>query len=159
LFKVQGTQLKYNTAYHLETDGQTEVVNRPLESYLCYFVSDYPRRWYMFLHLAEFRHNSTFHSAPSTVNRRSSQKLSKRFFGPFKIIERIGAVAYHLELPPDSKIHSVVHILLLRPYYEDKPQEHFQPLHSTIDHRGDQEQHEGTNLEKEEEQLSSIKRK
>jgi len=63
LFKAQGTQLKYSTAYHPETDGQTEVVNRTLELYLRYFVSDHPCRWYKFLHLAKFWHNSAYHSA------------------------------------------------------------------------------------------------
>jgi len=63
LFKAQGTQLKYSTAYHPETDSQTEVVNRTLELYLRYFVSDHPCCWYKFLHLAEFWHNSTYHSA------------------------------------------------------------------------------------------------
>jgi len=62
LFKVQGTQLKYSTAYHPETDGQTEVVNCTLKSYLCCFVSDHPRCWYKFLHLAEYWHNSSYHS-------------------------------------------------------------------------------------------------
>lgn len=63
LFKAQGTLLKYSTAYHPETNGQTEVVNRTLESYLRCFVSDYPWRWFKFLHLAEFWHNTSFHSA------------------------------------------------------------------------------------------------
>jgi hypothetical protein len=43
LFKTQGTTLKYNTAYHPETDGQIEVVNRTLKSYLRCFVSKQPR--------------------------------------------------------------------------------------------------------------------
>ncbi|XP_017970421.1 PREDICTED: uncharacterized protein LOC108660674 [Theobroma cacao] len=44
-------------------------------------------------------------------------KLSPRHIGPFKILERVGAVAYHLALPPDlSNIHPVFHVSMLRKY-------------------------------------------
>ena len=44
-------------------------------------------------------------------------KLSPRFIGPFKILERIGTVAYRLVLPPSmSCVHEVFHISMLRKY-------------------------------------------
>lgn len=47
-------------------------------------------------------------------------KLAPRFVGPFKIIERIGLVAYKLELPPHlGKMHDVFHISVLRNYLSD----------------------------------------
>jgi hypothetical protein len=38
-------------------------------------------------------------------------KLAPRYVGPFKIIDRKGEVAYHLELPPQlSEVHDVFHV-------------------------------------------------
>ena len=41
----------------------------------------------------------------SSVTGQPLPKLSKHFFGPFQIMERVGAVAYRLQLSPESRIH------------------------------------------------------
>ena len=47
-------------------------------------------------------------------------KLSPRYIGPYEIIERVGEVAYKLELPEElSRIHNVFHVSMLRKYIAD----------------------------------------
>ncbi|XP_071902715.1 uncharacterized protein [Coffea arabica] len=48
------------------------------------------------------------------------KKLQPRFVGPYKIIQRVGNVAYKLELPPSlSRIHNVFHVSTLKKYHPD----------------------------------------
>jgi hypothetical protein len=50
----------------------------------------------------------------SSMAPRSNHKLSFRYYGPFKILQRVGVVAYKLQLPPEAKIHPVVHVSQLK---------------------------------------------
>ncbi|MCI39267.1 hypothetical protein A2U01_0060498, partial [Trifolium medium] len=46
-------------------------------------------------------------------------KLSKRYYGPFKLIKAVGEVAFQLELPSSSKIHPVFHVSQLKSCFGD----------------------------------------
>lgn len=49
-----------------------------------------------------------------SVKQRASQKLAKQYYGHFRILRKIGSVAYELELPPSARIHPVFHVSLLK---------------------------------------------
>jgi hypothetical protein len=61
LFKLQGTQLHLISTYHPQTDGQTEVVNKCLETYLRCFTSDRKTQWDQWLPLVEWWYNTSYH--------------------------------------------------------------------------------------------------
>ena len=60
LFKGLGTQLNFNTAYHLQRNEQTKRVNQGLEDILRMYVMDKPGKWKDYLHLVEFSYNNNF---------------------------------------------------------------------------------------------------
>jgi len=45
LFRHAATKLKYSTTYHPQSDGQTEVINCCLETYLCCMTGSQSRKW------------------------------------------------------------------------------------------------------------------
>ncbi|VFQ96036.1 unnamed protein product [Cuscuta campestris] len=198
LHTLSGTTLHHCTAFHPQTDGQTEVMNRTLEQYLRAFVHARPKWWTVLLPWAKYSVNTSLHEGlkmtpfqavygrpppdlipyrrgasrvpavdevlaerdellrmlranlaaaqqrmkthadahrrdvafkvgdlvllklqpyrQHSVARRTCQKLSLRYYGPFEILERIGEVAYRLKLLPSSRIHPVFHVAVLKPY-------------------------------------------
>ena len=67
-----------------------------------------------------------------SVALRKNQKLGMCFFGPFKVVERVGHVAYKLKLPEATRIHPIFHISLLKKFQGSQSQQYLpMPLSTT----------------------------
>jgi hypothetical protein len=191
-----------STAYHPQTDGQSERTIQTLEDMLRACVLDFDKGWDKHLPLAEFSYNNSYHASIKAapfealygrkcrspicwdepedrlltgpeiiqettdkilrikehlINARSRQKsyadnrrkplefevgdsvmlkispwkgvvrfgkgnkLSPRYTRPFKIVERVGPVAYRLDLPEElSAVHHTFHVSNLKKFVSDE---------------------------------------
>ena len=50
----------------------------------------------------------------TSLKRNGEKKLKQIYYGPFKVIQKIGEVSYELELPEGSKIHNVFNVSYLK---------------------------------------------
>ncbi|GJW88778.1 putative reverse transcriptase domain-containing protein [Tanacetum coccineum] len=203
LHKALGTRLDMSTAYHPETDGQSERTIQTLEDMLRACVLDFGKGWDKHLPLVEFLYNNSYHTSikaapfealygrkcrspiywakvgdsqltgPEIIHETTKRivqikshiqaardrqksyadvrrkplefqvgdkvmlkvspwkgvirfgkrgKLNPRYIGPFKIIAKVGTVAYRLELPEKlSRVHSTFHVSKLKKCMADEP--------------------------------------
>lgn len=63
LFTLQGVEFLRSAAHHPQTDGQSEVVNRCLETYLRCMTHGHPKKWEAWLSLVEWWYNTNYHSS------------------------------------------------------------------------------------------------
>nr|GFB09099.1 reverse transcriptase domain-containing protein [Tanacetum cinerariifolium] len=129
-----GTRLDMSIAYHPETDGQSERTIQTLEDMLRACAIDFGKGWVNHLPLVEFSYNNSYHASIKTapfealygrkwvVRFGKRGKLNPRYVGPFKVLERVGDVAYKLDLPEElSRVHNTVHVSNLKKCHADEP--------------------------------------
>ncbi|GKD15984.1 putative reverse transcriptase domain-containing protein [Tanacetum coccineum] len=198
-----GTNLDMSTAYHPQTDGQSERTIQTLEDMLRACAIDFGKGWVNHLPLVEFSYNNSYHASikaapfealygrkcrspvcwtevgeaqilgPELIQETTEKiiqikqrmqaardrqksyadlkrkpmefqvrdkvmlkvspwkrvvrfgkrgKLNPRYVGPFKVIDRVGEVAYKLELPEESsRVHNMFHVSNLKKCHADEP--------------------------------------
>nr|GFB73024.1 putative reverse transcriptase domain-containing protein [Tanacetum cinerariifolium] len=96
-----GTRLDMSTAYHLKTDGQSERTIQTLKDMLRACAIDFGK---------------------GVVRFGKREKLNPRYVGPFKVLERVGDVAYKLDLLEElSRVHNAFHVSNLKKCHADEP--------------------------------------
>ena len=62
-FRLQGSDLRMSFSYHLQANGQTEVLNRSLETYLRCYTSSRQKQWSRYLSWVEYWYNTFYQFA------------------------------------------------------------------------------------------------
>ncbi|XP_044481390.1 uncharacterized protein LOC123207965 [Mangifera indica] len=86
LFKMMGFELKFSTANHPQTDGQTERVNALLEEYLRHYITASQRNWVELLDIAQFSYN--VHKSSSTGMSPAEVALGQQPMTPLEVAKQ-----------------------------------------------------------------------
>nr|GEV98716.1 putative reverse transcriptase domain-containing protein [Tanacetum cinerariifolium] len=138
-----GTRLDMSTAYHPEIDGQSERTIQTLKDMLRACAIEFGKGWVNHLPLTKVGEVQIL--GPELIQETTEQiiqikqrmqaaydrqksyadlkrKLNPRYVGPFKVLERVGDVAYKLDLPEElSRVHNTFHVLNLKKCHADEP--------------------------------------
>jgi transposase InsO family protein len=63
LMRLMGAKLHMTSAFHPQSDGQSEAANKVIAMYLCCFTGDRPREWLRWLPWAEYMYNTAYQSS------------------------------------------------------------------------------------------------
>ncbi|CAI7760631.1 unnamed protein product [Closterium sp. NIES-53] len=142
LTSLMGTRLAMSSAYHPQTDGQTECLNQIVEQLLRAACKDDINKWDLHLPVLEFAYNNAKHATtgetpfflcygrhpltpqqptvPATVQPEHDfvTTMQPHFCGPFLVEEQVTPVTFRLRLPACWKIHNAFHVQLLKPYQD-----------------------------------------
>ncbi|GKA82901.1 putative reverse transcriptase domain-containing protein [Tanacetum coccineum] len=147
-----GTSLDMSTAYHPQTDGQSERTIQTLEDMLHACAIDVGNGWVNHLPLVELSYNNSYHASikaapfealygqkchspvcwaevgevqltgPEIVQETTEKIIQIKYVGPYKVLEKVGSVAYKLELPEElSQVHNTFHVSNLKKCHADEP--------------------------------------
>nr|GEV03176.1 putative reverse transcriptase domain-containing protein [Tanacetum cinerariifolium] len=148
LQKALGTSLDMSTAYHPETDGQSERTIQTLEDMLHACVIDFGKETIEKIIQIKKRMQAACDRQKSYADLKRKPmefqvgdkvmlkvspwkgvvhfgkrgKLNPRYVGPFNVLERVGDVAYKLDLPEElSRVHNTFHVSNLKKCHADEP--------------------------------------
>ncbi|GJS29570.1 putative reverse transcriptase domain-containing protein [Tanacetum coccineum] len=141
--KALGTDISMSTAYHLETDGQSERTIQTLKDMLRACVINFGKGWVKHLPLAEFSYNNSRgwgsptdgfgidlgnnkkdhpDQAKDASSSGSIKELRRSETKADGVRAKVGKVAYRLELPQElSRVYHTFHVSNLKKYYADEP--------------------------------------
>ncbi|XP_075499301.1 uncharacterized protein LOC142537692 [Primulina tabacum] len=141
--KEMGTQIAMSTAYHPQTDGQTERTIQTFEDLLRAVVMDFKDSWQEALPLVEFSYNNSFqemhdkvqlirHRMKAAQDRQASHANRRRRPLEFQVGDFVFLRISPFRGVSLSGIHNVFHVSMLRKYEPD-PSHVVQPDEVEID--------------------------
>nr|GEY19202.1 reverse transcriptase domain-containing protein [Tanacetum cinerariifolium] len=130
LQKALGTSLDMSTVYHPQTNGQSKRTIQTLKDMIKQSIQAARDRQKIY---ADLKHKPIKFQVGDRVMLKVSPwkrvvhfckrgKINPRYVRPFKVLEKVGSVAYKLELPQElSRVHNTFHVSNLKKCYADEP--------------------------------------